>query len=301
MVANILSGTQTAKEVREALKAEVADLKAKHPGFQPKLVIVQVGGREDSNVYIRQKLKAAAEVGVDSEHVKYPREVSEAELLSGVQKLNSDPRVHGIIIQLPLDSIAKIDGGKICNAVCPLKDVDGVHIENAGRLSHGELEGFFLPCTPRGCLELIQKTGIEISGKNAVVIGRSKIVGSPMACILRNVNATVTMCHSRTKDVPYWTRQADIIVAGVGVPRLVKRDWVKPGAIVIDCGINSIQDPTSPKGSRLVGDVDYDEVKEVASWITPVPGGVGPMTVAMLIKNTVISAKREVVGTVKNF
>ncbi|OQR78681.1 c-1-tetrahydrofolate synthase [Tropilaelaps mercedesae] len=299
-MAKVLSGTETAKEIRDALKAEIEELKAKHEGFLPKLVIVQVGGREDSNVYIRQKIKAATEVGVDAQHVKFPHDISETELLERVEKLNADPRIHGIIVQLPLDCSTKIDTGKITNAVDPLKDVDGVHIENAGRLAHGELEGFFLPCTPRGCLELIFKTGEEISGKHAVVIGRSKIVGSPMSCMLRSVHATVTMCHSRTKDLAYWTRQADIIVAAVGVPRMVKRDWVKPGAIVIDCGINSIPADTS-KGSRLVGDVDYDAVKEVASWITPVPGGVGPMTVIMLIKNTVISAKRELLGTLKNF
>jgi len=182
-----------------------------------------------------------------------------------------------------------------------MKDVDGIHIENAGRLAHGELEGFFLPCTPRGCLELILRTGVDITGKHCVVIGRSKIVGAPMSCILRSYNATVTTCHSRTKDVPHFTRQADIIVAAVGVPQMVKKDWVKPGAIIIDCGINSIPDPSSARGSRLVGDVDYEGVKEVASWITPVPGGVGPMTVAMLIKNTVISAKGELLGGIKNF
>jgi len=163
-------------------------------------------------------------------------------------------------------------------------------------------KGFFLPCTPRGCLELILRTGLkDLSGKHAVVIGRSKIVGAPMASILRSYNATVTMCHSRTKDVSHFTKDADIIVAAVGVPQLIKKDWVKPGAIVIDCGINSIADPTSARGSRLVGDVDYENVKEVASWITPVPGGVGPMTVAMLIKNTLISAKRDLFGTLKNF
>jgi len=301
MVAQVLSGNEVAKDVRQTLKAEVEELKKLHPTFKPKLVIVQVGGREDSNVYIRAKIKAATEVGVEAEHVKFPASVTEPELLTGVERLNANPAIHGIIVQLPLDCTNKIDAGKVTNAVDPLKDVDGIHVENAGRLAHGELEGFFLPCTPRGCLELILRSGMNLSGKHAVVIGRSKIVGSPMCNILRNYHATVTNCHSRTKDVAALCRHADVIVAAVGVAKMVKKDWVKPGAVVIDCGINSVPDPSSPRGNRLVGDVDYDEVKEVASWITPVPGGVGPMTVCMLIKNTVISAKRDLVGTLKNF
>jgi len=231
-------------------------------------------------------------VGAETKHVKFPRSISENELLSEVEKLNADPTIHGIIVQLPLDCEAKIDSGKVTNAVSPYKDVDGIHIENAGRLSHGEIEGFFLPCTPRGCLELIKRTGRPIAGANAVVIGRSRIVGSPMGSLLLTCNATVTTCHSKTKNTAEICRTADILVVAVGVAHLVKADWVKPGAVVIDCGINSIADPTTKSGTRLVGDVDYEGVKKVAGFLTPVPGGVGPMTVAMLISNTVDSAKR---------
>lgn len=288
----ILSGKQIAKEIRENLAAEVKAIKAKHPEFKPLLTIVQVGGREDSNVYIRMKRRAAEEVGAESQHVKFPRTITEEELLKEVDALNKDPNIHGIIVQLPLDCETNIDSNRIVNAVSPDKDVDGIHDQNAGRLAHGELEGFFVPCTPRGCLELIKRSGVQIAGARAVVLGRSKIVGSPMSALLLWNNATVTTCHSKTKDLPERCREADILVVAIGRPRMVKADWVKPGAVVIDCGINSIPDPTRSSGSRLVGDVDFDEVKKVASYITPVPEGVGPMTVAMLISNTVLSAKR---------
>ncbi|XP_003745521.1 C-1-tetrahydrofolate synthase, cytoplasmic [Galendromus occidentalis] len=299
-MAKILSGTQISKEVLSDLQQEVTEIKETHPDFRPKLVIVQVGGREDSNVYIRAKCKAAAEVGVETEHIRFPRTVAENELLRGVELLNADPRVHGIIVQLPLDCDNPIDAGKVTNAVSPLKDVDGIHTENAGRLAHGELENFFIPCTPRGCLELILRTGMDLCGKHAVMIGRSKIVGAPMSALLLSCNATVTVCHSKTERIDEICRQADLLVVACGCAHLVKKEWVRPGAVVIDCGINAIKDPSHPKGQRLVGDVDYANVKEVASWITPVPGGVGPMTVSMLIKNTVISAKRELLGTLRN-
>ncbi|CAN7995364.1 unnamed protein product [Ixodes hexagonus] len=254
------------------------------------LVMIQVGGREDSNVYIRMKRRAAEEVGVESQHVKFPRSITEEELVKEVDALNRDPNIHGIIVQLPLDCENPIDSNRITNAVSPDKDVDGIHDQNAGRLAHGELEGFFVPCTPRGCLELIKR--VTIAGARAVVLGRSKIVGSPMSALLLWNHATVTTCHSKTKDLPARCREADILVVAIGRPRMVKADWVKPGAVVIDCGINAIPDVTRSSGSRLVGDVDFDEVKKVASYITPVPEGVGPMTVAMLISNTVDSAKR---------
>lgn len=288
---NLLSGNAVAKEIRSKLAEEVAEIKLKVPSFCPKLAIVQVGGREDSNVYIRMKVKAAAEVGVTAEHVKFPRSISEAELIKEVQKLNNDPETHGIIVQLPVDSENTIDANLITNTILPSKDVDGLSDENAGRLSHGQLEGFFLPCTPVGCLELIKRTGVQISGSKAVVIGRSKIVGAPMAMILLWHHATVTICHSRTKNLAEVVREADIVVAAVGQPEMVKKDWIKPGAVVIDCGINSIPDASKASGSRLVGDVAFAEVRPIASHITPVPGGVGPMTVAMLISNTVLSAK----------
>jgi len=211
-----------------------------------------------------------------------------------VHKLNQDDNVHGIIIQLPLDSIEKIDAHYVTDLIAPNKDVDGLTTINSGNLLHGKLGHgeTFMPCTPNGCLELIKKTGYPIAGARAVVIGRSQIVGSPMAQLLIWNNATVTVCHSKTKNLPEVCREADILVVAIGQPQMVKKDWVKPGAVVIDCGISSIPDASKKTGQRLVGDVDFDAVKEVAGYITPVPGGVGPMTVAMLISNTVESAKR---------
>ncbi|XP_035218256.1 C-1-tetrahydrofolate synthase, cytoplasmic-like [Stegodyphus dumicola] len=298
-VGNILSGREISKAIQNELQEEVITLKEKHPGFEPMLAIVQVGAREDSNVYIRMKKKVANDIGVSTKHIQLPRTVTERELLSEVNKLNDDPLVHGIIVQLPLDCDTPINAAQITNAISPSKDVDGLHDVNAGKLSHGQLEGFFIACTPMGCLELIKRSGVSIKGKRAVVIGRSKIVGMPMAQLLIWHHATVTVCHSRTENLKDVVREADIIVAAVGQAQLVKKDWVKPGAVVIDCGISSIPDETKKSGSRLVGDVDFDEVKEVASYITPVPGGVGPMTVIMLVKNTVQAAKRALFGKEK--
>jgi len=217
-------------------------------------------------------------------------------LISEVDGLNKDPSVHGIIVQLPFDSDNVIDANMITNIVAPHKDVDGLSDENAGKLMHGQIDGInsFVPCTPNGCLELIKKSGVQISGSNAVVIGRSKIVGSPMAQLLIWNNATVTVCHSKTRNIADVVKTADILVAAVGQPLMVKKDWIKPGAVVIDCGITAISDSSKKSGSRLVGDIDYNGCKEVASAITPVPGGVGPMTVAMLISNTVDAAKSSV-------
>ncbi|GFT13782.1 c-1-tetrahydrofolate synthase, cytoplasmic [Nephila pilipes] len=289
---NILCGREASKDIQKELQEEVKLLKEKNPDFEPVLAIVQVGAREDSNVYIRMKKKVAAEVGVTTKHVQLLRSLSESEILAEVQKLNEDSKIHGIIVQLPLDTDKPVDAKRITNAVSPSKDVDGICDENAGRLSHGELEGYFIACTPLGCLELIKRSGVTIKGSNAVVIGRSKIVGLPMALLLLWHHATVTICHSRTKDLKSVVKEADIIVAAVGQAQMVKKDWVKPGAVVIDCGINSIKDETKKSGYRLVGDVHYEEVKDAASWITPVPGGVGPMTVIMLVKNTVSAAKQ---------
>ncbi|XP_042909916.1 uncharacterized protein [Parasteatoda tepidariorum] len=287
----ILSGREVAKDVENQLKNEVAALKEENPNFEPVLAILQVGGREDSNVYIRMKKKTASAVGVTTKHVQLPRTSTEPEILAAVEELNNDPLIHGVIVQLPLDTETPVDNARITNAVSPSKDVDGICDENAGKLSHGQLEGFFVACTPLGCLELIKRTGVPIKGSKAVVIGRSKIVGLPMSLLLLWHHATVTICHSRTTDLKSVVQDADIIVAAVGQAQMVKKDWVKPGAVVIDCGINSIKDETKASGSRLVGDVDYEGVKEVASWITPVPGGVGPMTVIMLVGNTVKAAK----------
>ncbi|XP_064549646.1 C-1-tetrahydrofolate synthase, cytoplasmic isoform X1 [Drosophila montana] len=287
----IISGTAVAKTIREELRQEVIELRASGTQFVPGLRIVQVGGREDSNVYIRMKIKAATEIGINAVHVPLPRSITESELLDKLGELNADPLVHGIIVQMPLDCDTPIDAHRITDAVSPEKDVDGLHTMNEGRLAIGDLNGF-LPCTPWGCLELIRRTGVEIAGARAVVLGRSKIVGTPAAELLKWANATVTVCHSKTRNLEEITRTADILLVGIGVPEMVKGTWIKPGAVVIDCGINVKPDATKASGSRLVGDVDFEQAKLVAGHLTPVPGGVGPMTVAMLMKNTVVSASR---------
>ncbi|EDW96821.1 C-1-tetrahydrofolate synthase, cytoplasmic isoform X1 [Drosophila yakuba] len=289
--AKIISGTAVAKSIREELRNEVTAMGKQLADFVPGLRIVQVGGREDSNVYIRMKIKAATEIGIDAVHVQLPRSITEVELLDKINDLNEDPRVHGIIVQMPLDCDTTIDSHRITDAVSPEKDVDGLHTVNEGRLAIGDLGGF-LPCTPWGCLELIRRSGVEIAGARAVVLGRSKIVGTPAAELLKWANATVTVCHSKTRNLEEITRSADILVVGIGVAEMVKGSWIKPGAVVIDCGINVKPDATKASGSKLVGDVDYAEALQVAGHLTPVPGGVGPMTVAMLMKNTVRSAAR---------
>lgn len=227
------------------------------------------------------------------DHVKLPKSTTEGELLSVLQKLNNDPGIHGIIVQMPLDSDNKIDSHLITDYVLPSKDVDGLNTINEGRVSIGDMSGF-IPCTPNGCIELIKRSGVPMAGANAVVLGRSKIVGTPASELLKWHNATVTVCHSRTRNIDKICATADILVVGIGKPEFVKGSWIKPGAVVVDCGINAIPDPTKKTGQRLVGDVDFNEAKEIASYITPVPGGVGPMTVAMLMTNTVISAERAV-------
>ncbi|XP_070513469.1 C-1-tetrahydrofolate synthase, cytoplasmic isoform X1 [Cardiocondyla obscurior] len=287
----VLSGIALAKEIREGLIKDVSALKEKLSDFTPGLAIVQVGGREDSNVYIKSKINAAREIGIDAQRHQLPNTTTEIELINKVTKLNNDPNVHGIIVQMPLDCVNKINSHLITDLVLPEKDVDGLNTINEGRAAIGDMSGF-VPCTPNGCIELIKKSGVTIAGAQAVVLGRSKIVGTPVAELLKWHNATVTVCHSKTKNLPDVVRQADILVVGIGQPEMVKGDWIKPGAVVIDCGINPIPDSTKKSGQRLVGDVAYKEAAKVASYITPVPGGVGPMTVAMLMKNTVISAQK---------
>ncbi|XP_005095912.1 C-1-tetrahydrofolate synthase, cytoplasmic [Aplysia californica] len=291
-MAQVLSGKEVSGDIKKQLATEVSEFQSKFPDFKPGLAIVQVGDRSDSNVYINQKLKSAVEVGVAAEHIKLPRSSTQYEVLATVERLNNDIKVHGIIVQLPMESDNEIDAHLVTNAILPSKDVDGLHQDNAGRLSRGDLDSCILPCTPRGCMELIKRSGVEVKGKRAVVLGRSKIVGAPMSDLLTWNHATVTVCHSRTADLKEEVSRADIVVVGIGKPQLVKGDWIKPGAVVVDCGINSLPDATRARGYRLVGDVDYASAKEVASWITPVPGGVGPMTVAMLLKNTVDQAKK---------
>ncbi|XP_048579081.1 C-1-tetrahydrofolate synthase, cytoplasmic [Nematostella vectensis] len=290
--AKILSGKEVSGEIRKRLKEDIDKIREDNENFKPGLAIVQIGDREDSTSYIKSKCKAAEEIGMIARHVKLPRTSTQSDVLKAVDELNKDSAIHGIIVQLPPDSENPIDPGICTNAVIPEKDVDGLHDENAGRLARGELATCIVPCTPRGCLELIKKSGIDVQGKEAIVLGRSKIVGSPMADLLKWHHATVTTCHSKTKDLPEVVRRGDIVVAGIGRPQFVKGDWIKEGAVVIDCGINFIPDASKKSGRRLVGDVDYNEAKAKASWITPVPGGVGPMTVAMLMMNTVDSAKR---------
>ncbi|KAF7401712.1 hypothetical protein HZH68_007532 [Vespula germanica] len=287
----VLSGTQLAKEIRASLAQDVTNLKTKLPDFTPGLAIVQVGGRQDSNVYIRMKIKAATDIGINVQHVKLPNTITETELINVVNKLNNDPNTHGIIVQMPLDTVNEINSHLITNTVSPSKDVDGLNTINEGRVTIGDMSGF-VPCTPNGCIELIKKSGVPIVGAQAVVLGRSKIVGTPAAELLKWHNATVTICHSKTKNLPEIVSQADILIVAIGKPEFVKGSWIKSGAVVIDCGINSIPDSGKKTGERLVGDVAYEEASKVASYITPVPGGVGPMTVAMLMKNTVTSAKK---------
>lgn len=261
------------------------------PSFKPKLVIFQVGSRQDSNAYVRMKLKAAKEANIECELRKIPEEeASDASLLRDIENLNDDPTVHGILVQLPLPK--KINETLITNAVVTEKDVDGFGPLNVGELAKRGGNPLFVPCTPKGVMVLLEKAGVDIKGKRAVVVGRSDIVGNPASYLLRNADATVTVCHSRTKDIPSIVREADIVVAAVGVPEFVKGEWLKPGAVVIDVGINHVPDSTKKSGKRMVGDVDYPSAVKVASKITPVPGGVGPMTVAMLVQNVLESAKR---------
>ncbi|XP_058457068.1 C-1-tetrahydrofolate synthase, cytoplasmic isoform X1 [Malaya genurostris] len=287
--AKILSGADVAKEIRDRLKKDVSEVRYKIPTFVPGLAIVQVGDREDSNVYIRMKIKAAEEIGIRAEHVRLPRTITQDELLTVLKRLNEDPSVHGIIVQMPLESDHPIDAHLITDAVSPEKDVDGLNTVNEGRVAVGDMGGF-LPCTPNGCMELIKRSGVPIAGSVAVIIGRSKIVGTPMAELLKWHDATVTICHSKTKNLNMMIKKADILVVAVGKPEMVRGAWIKPSAVVIDCGMNAIPDTTKKSGQRLVGDVKYDEALVVASHVTPVPGGVGPMTVAMLMQNTVQSA-----------
>uniref|UniRef100_A0A7N9APP0 C-1-tetrahydrofolate synthase, cytoplasmic n=1 Tax=Mastacembelus armatus TaxID=205130 RepID=A0A7N9APP0_9TELE len=283
-------------QVRERLKKDVEQMKLQDPNFRPGLVVLQVGDRDDSNLYISMKMKAAAEIGINATHLRLPKTATEDEVLHSIREVNENSSVHGLIVQLPLDSIHKIDTEKVTNAVAPEKDVDGLTSINAGKLSRGDLGDCFIPCTPNGCMELIRQTGVSVAGKRAVVIGRSKIVGAPMHDLLLWSHATVTTCHSKTVDLAGEVGKADILVVGIGKAEMVKGDWIKKGAVVIDCGINHIPDESKPSGKRVVGDVHFASAKEQAGFITPVPGGVGPMTVAMLMANTVLSAKRFLEG-----
>jgi 5,10-methylene-tetrahydrofolate dehydrogenase/methenyl tetrahydrofolate cyclohydrolase len=289
MPAQLIDGKAIAETIRGEIKAEVEAIQVQH-GKTPGLATVLVGERKDSQAYVRSKKKACADVGITSFGHDLPADISQTDLLAVVRDLNANPAVHGILVQLPLPD--HIDDEEILGAISIEKDVDGFHPLNIGRLSMKRREPLYVPCTPRGCIELLLRMNIPIAGKEAVVLGRSNIVGLPVAMLLLHQNATLTICHSRTNDLPSVVRRADILIAAVGRPEMVRGDWVKPGAAVIDVGINAVPDPSKLSGHRLVGDVAFDEVKEVAGAITPVPGGVGPMTIAMLLRNTVDGAKR---------
>ncbi|CAD5215286.1 unnamed protein product [Bursaphelenchus okinawaensis] len=286
-MATLIDGKNISKQVLNDVAEELQKVKQSHPEFTPGLAIVQVGDRSDSNVYIKNKIARSAEVGVSANLIKLDRSITQEQLEAKIRELNEDNSVDGIIVQLPLDTDNDIDADHVIDLIDEQKDVDGLTRENAGRLMRGELDRTIFPCTPYGCLYLVQKaTGDPnfVAGKRVVVIGRSKIVGSPAAALFMWHNATTTICHSKTQDLPEICRQADILIVAIGKANFVKKDWIKPGAVVIDCGINV---ESLPEGKRrLLGDVDFNEAKEVAKYITPVPGGVGPMTVAMLVRNT---------------
>jgi len=281
-----IDGKAIAAKVRADVAAEVARMRSEH-GIQPGLAVVLVGEDPASTVYVRNKAAQTLEVGMQSFEHKLSVETTEAALLEIVAKLNADPAVHGILVQMPLPK--HIDSGKVLESIDPAKDVDGFHPMNVGKLSIGERA--LAPCTPVGSIILAKSVQHDLSGLDAVVVGRSNIVGKPMAQLLLRENCTVTICHSRTRDLPGVVRRADLVVAAIGKPEFVKGDWIKPGAIVIDVGINRILKPDG-KG-KLVGDVAYAEAAQVASAITPVPGGVGPMTIACLLKNTVEAAQMQ--------
>ena len=296
MSAQIIDGKQIALEVRAGVAEKVAALKAK--GITPCLAVVLVGENPASVSYVTGKRKALAEAGMADRSEVLPENTSEEELLALIDKLNKDESVHGILVQLPLPK--HINEDKVIMAISPEKDVDGFHPVNVGNLVIGKKA--FLPCTPHGIIVLLEKMGIETSGKHAVVIGRSNIVGKPVSLLLarKETNCTVTICHTGTKNMAEITRQADILIAASGHPHTVTADMVKDGAVVIDVGVNRIPDSTKKSGFRLIGDCDFDEIKEKASFITPVPGGVGPMTIAMLIFNTLEAATAASVQSKEN-
>ncbi|MGQ9832388.1 MAG: bifunctional methylenetetrahydrofolate dehydrogenase/methenyltetrahydrofolate cyclohydrolase FolD [Candidatus Villigracilaceae bacterium] len=288
MTAQIIDGKLIAQQVRDEVAAKVAErVAAGKP--KPSLATVLVGDRVDSATYVASKQKACAELGMESFHHHLPADATQEQVEDLVKRLNDDPKVNGILVQLPLP--AHLNEERVLQAISIEKDVDGFSPLNIGRLAQKGREPLFVPCTPYGCIYLLEQVGVQIEGANAVVLGRSNIVGMPAALLLIGKNATVTVCHSRTRDLPSVVRQADILIAAIGKAEMVRGDWIKPGAAVIDVGINSKPDPTKKSGYRLVGDVNFDEAKEVAGFITPVPGGVGPMTIAMLMKNTLRAAE----------
>ncbi|MBW8001008.1 MAG: bifunctional methylenetetrahydrofolate dehydrogenase/methenyltetrahydrofolate cyclohydrolase FolD [Planctomycetes bacterium] len=289
MAAQIIDGKQIAAEMRAELKAEVAKLKEKN--IVPGLGVVLIGDDPASKSYVTAKERACEEIGIYSNDNRLPADTTQEELIELVKKLNNDPKINGILVQLPLPK--QLDESEVLLTISPAKDVDGFHPINIGKMVAGEKA--FLPCTPHGIIQLLQRSNVTLEGAEVVVVGRSNIVGKPIANMLIQKadtgNATVTVCHTRTKDLASHTKRADIIIAAVGRPNTVTADMVKEGVVVIDVGVNRVEDASKKRGYRLVGDVDFEAVKEKASLITPVPGGVGPMTITMLLYNTVESAK----------
>jgi methylenetetrahydrofolate dehydrogenase (NADP+)/methenyltetrahydrofolate cyclohydrolase len=289
--AQLIDGAALAKQIRAEVAADVAALRAR--GVTPGLTVVLVGDDAASAVYVGAKERASREAGMAGETIRLPASTSEADLLALVERLNQDERVHGILVQMPLPK--QIDPDAVIRHIRPDKDVDGFHPVNVGKLLIGQTDGF-APCTPAGVQRMLIDYGVETRGAEVVVVGRSTIVGKPMAALLiqggAGADATVTICHSRTRDLASHTRRADILIVAAGRPRMITAAMVKPGAVVIDVGMNRIADPSTKSGTRLVGDVDFEGVRQVASLITPVPGGVGPMTIAMLLRNTVRAAQR---------
>lgn len=288
MSAKIIDGKAIAESLREEVKQRVSERISKDLPA-PGLATVIIGDNPASKVYVRMKHKACQEAGILSIGHELPSDATQEDVESLVKKLNDDPKIHGILVQLPLP--AGLDEESVLNTISLRKDVDGFHPINIGRLAQKGREPLFVPATPSGIMYLLEESGAKLEGANAVVLGRSNIVGMPVSLLLVDANATVTICHSRTKDTPTKTREADILVAAVGIPEYVKGDWIKPGATVIDVGVNRVEDESRKRGYRLVGDVNFDEALEVAGAITPVPGGVGPMTIAMLLQNTLRAAR----------
>lgn len=280
MTARIIDGKAIAQEVRAEWKVAADTLKAR--GITPGLAVIIVGEDPASRVYVANKVKACAELGLHSEHIALPPDTTEAALLEKIAELNMNPKIHGILVQLPVPK--HINSSKVLEAINPAKDVDGFHPANVGLLVTGNAR--FVPCTPCGAMKLLEKSGVNIEGKHAVVVGRSNIVGKPMALLLLQHNATVTICTSKTVDLAKFTRDADILVVATGKAKMITGDMIKPGAAVIDVGINRMPD------GKLCGDVDFDSASKIAGWITPVPGGVGPMTITMLVANTIHAAAR---------
>lgn len=286
MSAELLNGKLLAQDLREVIKSEVTRVKAL--GVTPGLAVVLVGDDPASLSYVTAKEKACHEAGMHSRDIRLPRETTEAQMLDLVRRLNADPEIDGILVQLPLPS--HIDSDKVLLAIDPSKDVDGFHPVSVGKMLLGQ--DTFLPCTPHGIIKLLEKTALPLPGKEVVVVGRSAIVGKPIALLLMQApyHCTVTVCHTKTRDLKAHTLRADILIAAAGRPMTITADMVKPGAVVIDVGVNRVENPTSSKGFSLVGDTDYEAVRAIASFITPVPGGVGPMTITMLMYNTLKSA-----------